>query len=196
MLKKKKLRHFLINFREELALKYGTSCINEKKLFKFLNSINKNFDINHVGLYYPINSEISPLKLIDICSKLNLTPCLPIINKNSRILNFVEWNTNKKLYPSLFNTMQPKNISKFVFPEIIFVPLLGFDINLNRLGYGKGYYDETIMKMRSKNNKFFLAVGIAYDKQEVQSVPKESHDQLLDYVITEKRVLKKGNINL
>ena len=196
MLKKKKLRHFLINFREELALKYGTSCINEKKLFKFLNSINKNFDINHVGLYYPINSEISPLKLIDICSKLNLTPCLPIINKNSRILNFVEWNTNKKLYPSLFNTMQPKNISKFVFPEIIFVPLLGFDINLNRLGYGKGYYDETIMRMRSKNNKFFLAVGIAYDKQEVQSVPKESHDQLLDYVITEKRVLKKGNINL
>ena len=69
--------------------------------------------------------------------------------------------------------------------------MLAFDKNFNRLGYGGGYYDATIQFLRKK--KTFLAIGLGYDKQEIENVPIENHDQKMDLIVTEKRILlKKG----
>jgi 5-formyltetrahydrofolate cyclo-ligase len=72
--------------------------------------------------------------------------------------------------------------------------MLAFDKKLNRIGYGGGYYDATIKFMRKK--KSFLAIGLGYDKQEIVNVPILDHDQRMDLIVTEKRIIqKKGLFN-
>ena len=78
-----------------------------------------------------------------------------------------------------------------IIPEIMIVPLLAFDKNLNRLGYGKGYYDTTINKIRNKG-KLFLTVGLGYDNQEFDKIPIEKHDQRMDVIMTEKKIIYKN----
>jgi len=75
-------------------------------------------------------------------------------------------------------------------PDIVIVPLLAFDRFGNRLGYGGGYYDSTISFLRQKRE--ILAIWVAFDCQEVSSVPCNERDERLDWVITEKRVIRIG----
>ena len=72
--------------------------------------------------------------------------------------------------------------------DIIFVPMVGFDKNLNRLGYGKGYYDKIISKLR-KSKKIFV-IGLAYDNQMVRNIPTENHDEKMDIIVTDKKIYK------
>jgi 5-formyltetrahydrofolate cyclo-ligase len=71
-------------------------------------------------------------------------------------------------------------------PDILLVPLLAFDKNRNRLGYGGGFYDRTIAYLRQFQP--LMAVGIAYSFQEVENVPTGTHDIALDQVVTEVNV--------
>ena len=74
--------------------------------------------------------------------------------------------------------------------------MLAFDKNLYRIGYGGGYYDKAINKLRSYFNtekKDFITIGLAYSGQEIKSIPYESHDEQLDYIITEKELLSRVN---
>jgi 5-formyltetrahydrofolate cyclo-ligase len=79
-------------------------------------------------------------------------------------------------------------VSKNFFdPELLIVPLVAFDRQGGRLGYGGGFYDRTLEKLKMKQP--VLAVGFAYSCQEIEQVPLEMTDQSLDFVITEKAVL-------
>ena len=79
-------------------------------------------------------------------------------------------------------------VSKNFFdPDLLIVPLVAFDRQGGRLGYGGGFYDRTLEKLKMK--KPVLAVGFAYSCQEIEQVPLEMTDQSLDFVITEKAVL-------
>ena len=80
---------------------------------------------------------------------------------------------------------QKKNI---VFPDILFVPMVAFDCNLLRLGYGGGYYDRYIEKINKK--KSFLSVGLAFDSQKMKKIPFDKFDKSLDIIITEKKIYK------
>ena len=70
----------------------------------------------------------------------------------------------------------------------MFVPLVAFDKNLNRLGYGGGYYDRLITKLSKKKN--FLKIGLAFSTQEIEKVPTNEYDQKLDYIVTERNIIK------
>ena len=75
-------------------------------------------------------------------------------------------------------------------------PMLMFDRKLNRLGYGAGYYDKSILNLKryfNKKQKNFITIGLAYSEQETRSIPYESHDQKLDFIVTEKEILSKVN---
>ena len=92
--------------------------------------------------------------------------------------------------------MEPDKTQIFVFPQILVVPLLSFDKEFYRLGYGGGYYDKSISHLKKhfkKEKKFFITIGLAYSYQEEKKIPREEHDMKLDYIITEKDVL--SNIN-
>ena len=72
--------------------------------------------------------------------------------------------------------------------DLILVPLVAFDNRLNRIGYGKGYYDRSLRKI-SKIKKNVISLGIAYSFQKCKKIPINSHDFRLDYIFTEKGII-------
>ena len=89
--------------------------------------------------------------------------------------------TGQPLYPSGFGTLAPSEVAPIVEPDIVVMPLLGFDRHGTRLGYGKGYYDRTLAQMGTKP----LLVGYAFAAQELDFIPREAHDVPLDMLVTE-----------
>ena len=121
---------------------------------------------------------------------------LPIIDKKNNSMEFKRWIPNDELINGPFGTMEPKKTQTSIIPQILVVPLLSFDREFYRLGYGGGYYDKSIFNLKKyfkKEKKFFITIGLAYSIQEEKKIPKEKNDMKLDYIITEKDVL--SNIN-
>ena len=80
----------------------------------------------------------------------------------------------------------PEPISnKIQYPDIIFVPLVAFDKDFNRIGYGGGFYDRYMAKFNKRKN--FVTIGLAYSFQKVKKIPIDKYDMKLDYIITEKK---------
>jgi 5-formyltetrahydrofolate cyclo-ligase len=170
----------------------------------FLKNINFCFDrvlsieksVKEVGLYYPIFNEISPLVFIEYFKDNNITTALPVVDSNSNSMVFKKWFIKEKLQKSYLGTYEPLRTNKTIFPQVIIVPMLMFDRKLNRLGYGAGYYDKSILNLKryfNKKQKNFITIGLAYSEQETRSIPYESHDQKLDFIVTEKEILSKVN---
>ena len=154
---------------------------------KIISEIKSKSKISSVGIYYPIKSEISPLKLIEILKKTTVKICLPVICKNTNELIFSKFENKKSLTKNKYGIFEPTKLIK-INPDIIFVPMAGFDKNLNRLGYGKGYYDRTISKLRKLKNIF--VIGLAYDNQMMINIPIENHDEKMDIIVTEKNIYR------
>ena len=97
-----------------------------------------------------------------------------------------------------FSFKNPMNINKYgipepfknkvISPDILFVPLVAFDRDLFRIGYGGGYYDRYLAKLKKK--KFFISIGLAFSFQKVKKIPLNNFDKKLDIVITEKQFYK------
>ena len=169
-------------------LKNINSCLD--RVFSIENTIKE------VGLYYPIFNEISPLVFIKYFKDNNITTALPVVDSNSNSMVFKKWLKKEKLQKSHIGTYEPLLTNKTIFPQIIVVPMLMFDRKLNRLGYGAGYYDKLISTLKryfDKKQKNFITIGLAYSEQETKSIPYESHDQKLDFIVTEKEILSKVN---
>ena len=170
----------------------------------FLKNINSCLDrvfsienpVKEVGLYYPIFNEISPLVFIEYFKVNKITTALPVVDSNSNSMVFKKWFKKEKLQKSHIGTYEPLRTNKTILPQIIVVPMLMFDRKLNRLGYGAGYYDKSISTLKryfDKKQKNFITIGLAYSEQETKSIPYESHDQKLDFIVTEKEILSKVN---
>ena len=169
-------------------LKNINSCLD--RVFSIENTVKE------VGLYYPIFNEISPLVFIKYFKDNNITTALPVVDSNSNSMVFKKWFKKEKLQKSHIGTYEPLLTNKTIFPQIIVVPMLMFDRKLNRLGYGAGYYDKLISTLKryfDKKQKNFITIGLAYSEQETKSIPYESHDQKLDFIVTEKEILSKVN---
>ena len=99
-------------------------------------------------------------------------------------MNFFEWSTNDPLVINKFGIPEP--ISGMVkYPDVLLVPIVAFDKNFNRIGYGGGFYDRYIKKIR-KQKKKVLTIGFAYSFQKVKKIPTNNYDIKLDFIITNK----------
>ena len=165
----------------------GRNCINSKRFSLLISKIGKKYKISNIGIYYPIKNEISPLKIFEISKVMNFDVSLPKIIETQGELIFEKCDDINNFVKGKYGTFEPNKRGIEVIPEIIFVPLLAFDLKFNRLGYGKGFYDKTLYKIR-KLKKIFV-IGLGYDKQFVNKLPVEDHDQKLDFIMTEKRIL-------
>ena len=155
------------------------------KLIKLIN-----FDeIQYVGSFISIRSEISTNQLNENIIKLQKVLAFPIIKKNSKELLFKKIKINQNLKQGMFNIPEPPNENEEILPQLFFVPCLGFDLNGYRLGYGGGYYDKTFSKLNQLNHKFYT-VGYAFDNQKQNKIPRESFDYKLDFVLTEKELYR------
>ena len=109
---------------------------------KLLNYKNKN---KKIGLYYPIGSEVSTIELIKYLRKKKYIISLPVLEKNFK-MSFYEWNEDCALKINNFGIPEPFK-SKKITPSVLIIPIVAFDANLNRLGYGGGFYDRFINKL-------------------------------------------------
>ena len=98
-------------------------------------------------------------------------------------MDFFSWSTKDPLSVNKFGIPEPTS-GKIIFPSILLVPLVAFDKHFNRIGYGGGFYDRYIKKI--KKNKKIITIGLAYSFQKVKEVPINKYDIKLDFVITEK----------
>ena len=137
--------------------------------------------------YYPSNYEVDILNFLYKASKKNFRIALPVI-KSSNKMSFKPWVYKNPLYVNKFGILEPKNSKKKIIPDLIMVPLVAFDNHLNRIGYGKGYYDRSLKKLR-KINKNAITLGIAYSFQKCTQIPVNDNDFRLDYIITEKGII-------
>ena len=154
--------------------------IDSYKFFKFLKK--KNIKSKNIGCYYPFNFEINILNILEILEKKNYRISLPLISKNN-IMNFFQWSKNHPLKINKYGIPEPMSKNK-KYPEILLIPLVAFDNQLNRLGYGGGYYDRYISRL-TKNRKI-LKIGIGFSFQKINKLPTNKYDQKLDIVMTEK----------
>ena len=137
--------------------------------------------------YYPSNYEVNILNFLKNASKKNFRIALPV-TRSSGSMSFKSWVFKEPLYVSTFGTLEPKNLNKEIIPDLVMVPLLAFDNKLNRVGYGKGYYDRSLQKI-SKLKKKKIFIGIAYAFQKCRSVTTNKHDFKLDYIFTEQGII-------
>ena len=137
--------------------------------------------------YYPSNYEVNILKFLEEASKKKFRIVLPVI-KSSKSMSFKLWSFKEPLYVSKFGILEPKNSKIEIIPDLILVPLVAFDNRLNRIGYGKGYYDRSLKKInRIKKNS--ISLGIAYSFQKCRNIPVNKHDFKLDYIFTERGII-------
>ena len=107
--------------------------------------------------------------------------CLPVVLGDEQPLELRLWEQGASLYEAGFGTLAPSELAPQVEPDVILMPLLGFDKRGTRLGYGGGYYDRTLERL-SKRPRL---VGLAFAAQELEDIPREAHDVPLDTVVTE-----------
>ena len=135
-----------------------------------------------VAGYMPIGTEIDPKPLMVELEEQGARFCLPRVNNVSHGLDFYEYEIGDELETSNFGVLEPFATRKRVTPNWLLVPLLAFDRNCNRLGYGKGFYDAALANLKKAG---VISFGIAYAAQEFDDIPIEQHDEPLDFIITE-----------
>ena len=155
---------------------------NQKIDFKSLLRIIRKSKITGkvIGGYYPYNYECDTIEIFKKLEKLNYQLSLPKIRKNYQ-MNFFQWSTKDPLEINDYGIPEP--ISDVIkLPNILLVPLVAFDNNCNRIGYGGGFYDRYIKKLKKK--KKIVTIGLAYSFQKVKRIPVTKYDIQLDFIIT------------
>ena len=179
---KSQIRNKIIKIRKK---KFNKDLkINLGKFISFLRIDKLNF--KSIGGYYPSNYEIDDLDILDLLEKKNFKVSLPIIKKDNQ-MNFYSWARNDPLKINKFGIPEPVS-SKIFYPDILLVPLVAYDSSLNRLGYGGGYYDRYIEKI--EKIKKVTKIGLAFSFQKISSIPINQYDKRLDFIVTEKEILK------
>ena len=153
---------------------------------KVFSLIKKNYLIKKsIGGYFPVNYEVDDLEILKEFAKKNYQISLPVIKKNFN-MDFYKWSFDDPLKINQYGIPEP-NSKKLIYPAVILVPLVAFDNNLNRLGYGGGYYDRVIKKLRKK--KKILKIGLAFSIQKINNLHVTKYDKKLDYIVTDKYIL-------
>jgi len=178
---KSKLRDKVLKLRKNNLKK--SININPNNIYLHLKK--KNYNLKIIGGYYPTNYEINDLEILNHFFKKGSTISLPKIKKKSQ-MEFYEWYKNDPLLINKYGIPEPESTNR-VYPDILFVPLVAFDKELNRLGYGGGFYDRYIQKI-SKIKKV-VKVGVAFSFQILKTIPVNKHDKKLDMIITEKEII-------
>jgi 5-formyltetrahydrofolate cyclo-ligase len=137
--------------------------------------------------FMPLKSEINPLPLLQKLAEAGARLALPAIAGRGKPLIMRAWEFGALLDRGQWGIREPKPEAPEVEPDILLVPLLAFDRAGYRLGYGAGYYDMTIHRLRAL--KPVIAVGIAFAAQEVPKIPTTPRDERLDLVLTEREVI-------
>ena len=175
---KSKIRKNVLKARQENNSK--NLNINSQSILKVLQKTK--IKVKTLGGYYPYNYEVNTMKILKDFEKLNYFISLPKIKKNSQ-MDFFSWSTKDPLSVNKYGIPEPI-IKKIKYPDILLVPIVAYDNNLNRIGYGGGFYDRYIRKI--KKTKQITTIGLAYSFQKIKKIIPNKYDIKLDFIVTEK----------
>jgi 5-formyltetrahydrofolate cyclo-ligase len=139
--------------------------------------------------YWPLADELDPRPALLRLLAAGHPLALPRMIAWRAPLAFHAWRPDDVLVPGRFKVMEPSPAAPETLPDVLLVPLLGFDRRGNRLGHGAGFYDRTLRALRARAPAP-LAIGLAFAVQELAEVPAGPEDEPLDLVVTEAGVLR------
>jgi len=181
---KDELRKYLRGCRNRFVQREGASIsqhLNELIIHAGIISSN---DI--IAGYCPTKGEVDPQPAIHHYLAQGHRCCLPFACFGTRILQFREFFSSATL-TSNASQIPTSLTGAEIIPSVALVPMIGFDQKGYRLGQGGGHYDSTLDYLRIHHH--LIAIGLAFDCQEVEALPLEIHDQPMDYIITQTRIL-------
>ena len=139
-----------------------------------------------ISIYCPSNYELDVFKILEFNKISSQDILLPVTDKKN-LMNFFSWKKNDVLFVNKFGILEPaKTLAKV--PDVMLIPILAFDKNKYRLGYGKGFYDRYLNRYLKKF-KNILTVGVAFSFQRHHKLPINKKDVKLDYILTEKGII-------
>jgi 5-formyltetrahydrofolate cyclo-ligase len=163
-------------FREDAARRIAGRALD----FPELN------DVTPVGGYWPIRSEVDSRPLMEALLERGQDVALSQILHPH--LSWRLWQPGDVLIKGGFGVREPGPDAPEVFPSALLVPLVAFDRRGGRVGYGKGHFDRAIAALDAKHP--VLTIGLAYAVQEIDRVPVEPHDRMLDVIVTESELIR------
>jgi 5-formyltetrahydrofolate cyclo-ligase len=140
-----------------------------------------------VSAFSALADEPSPEELLQALAVAGIATALPVTGPRGTPLVFRKWTYGDPTAAGKMGILEPLATAPEVDPDFLFVPLAAFDRGGHRIGYGAGYYDRSLAKLRAM--KTICAVGVAFASQEIPKAPHEAHDQPLDYVLTERELI-------
>ena len=183
-IKKDKIRKEILAKRNILSDK----DINKKSDLIIKNLASYIENVQNIMIFMDMKTEVKITKLLELYPNKNFF-ISKIINRKNREMKINKYNKNELIlhkfgyYESSSNDFYDEEIL-----DVVIVPALAFDSKNNRIGFGGGYYDTFLEKVRKKNNKV-LFIGVCYDFQIIDSVPTEKHDVTLDFVVSESKII-------
>ena len=183
MKNKYRLRKKYFIIRKKKYFKIGSNFFNP--LLKLIKENYKEKSIN-ISSYYPSSFEVNTLKLFEIKIIKDLKVLLPVLSEKN-IMHFYKWKQLDDLQINKFGMLEPVALSTHIIPDIMLVPLLAYDNQHNRLGYGGGFYDRYLNRYL-KTKKHIITIGVAFSFQRHHKIPVSKNDVKLNYILTEKGI--------
>ncbi|MGV3491142.1 MAG: 5-formyltetrahydrofolate cyclo-ligase [Devosia sp.] len=134
-----------------------------------------------VAGYWPIRDEMDVMGIVARLMDSGQPVCLPVVLGGEQPLEMRMWQDGAPLYEAGYGTLAPADDAPRAIPDVVLMPLLGFDRRGTRLGYGGGYYDRTLASLAKRPR----LIGFAFALQEIDAIPREAHDIPLDVIVTE-----------
>jgi 5,10-methenyltetrahydrofolate synthetase len=136
-----------------------------------------------LGFCWPIKHEPDVRGIVELWQQAGTRASLPVVIAADSPLGFREWQTDTPLELDRYGIPTPTQ-GDWLLPEMILLPLNGFDAAGYRLGYGGGYFDRTLAALSPRP----LAIGVGFELNRVESIRPEAHDLALDWIVTENGV--------
>jgi 5-formyltetrahydrofolate cyclo-ligase len=139
-----------------------------------------------LGVYWPFQAEFDPRALIDWVIARGFAVALPAVVDKKGPLEYRAWRPGEALVDGVWDIPIPE-AREVVVPEAVLAPLVGFDRQCYRLGYGGGYFDRTLAAFSTRP----LAIGVGYEISQIESILPQSFDIPMDVIVTEARIRRR-----
>ncbi len=178
---KKSLRNLLLEKRDNTSFDFMK--IVSEKMQKRLKKINAFRNAQKIGVYYPIGSEILTQDIIQELLSNGKDVFLPkVTGENIEFRKITDFSNLEK---GSFDIMEPKDECQLDNNlDVVLVPTVGISLIGVRLGYGHGFYDRFLAEHKT------ATISLTLEKQIVKNIPKSEHDIIIDWIVTEDRILK------
>lgn len=186
---KEQLRSTLRQYRRDLSFQEKNNA--EKTIFDSIVTFPPYQKSHHLAFYLPHDNEVD-LKLLLLKTVQRGENCYLPVLKSNRHLDFYSYRLDSQLIKNRFEIEETDvTQEKLIIPcalDLIFLPLVAFDQQGDRLGRGGGYYDRTLAFLKKRRANKPLLIGVAYEFQKLDDIPTEKLDIPLDFVVTEKNI--------